>query len=101
LNGLFALLRSFDENALEIFRKFEMFAYDFIDGTAPQWLPKNAGPARRIHHGRNRFQVKSGPQTPSMRNFGNRRFTMTRVEANLLSARLPNWYPLHSPDLRP
>jgi hypothetical protein len=30
LNGQLALLPSFDENARQIFRKFEMFAYEFV-----------------------------------------------------------------------
>jgi hypothetical protein len=88
LNGLFALLRSFDENASEIFRKFEMFAYDFIDRTRP--------PAPGLHSACARLEFRASPSNfaeiferkRATRRFGNRPFTMSRglCEILILSA---------------
>jgi hypothetical protein len=77
LKSLFAVLRSFDANAFEIFRKFEMFAYDFIDRVSPSFPATKIHHMREIHRGRLYFQPKGGVQTPPSRQIGNRSFTMT------------------------
>jgi hypothetical protein len=85
LNGRFALSRSFDANAPRIFRKFEMFAYDFIAKMrAPcrtRLLPARVRKSALSAANFTQFRPGKSYRAP----LSNRPFTMRRAVINFLS----------------